>query len=888
MRTSGFSSCNRTPNASGQARFLCRIAVAALLSVSAALADSPDPAVDLSRAVTFDIPGQPLESALFALCKQAHVQLLIAPDAASMTPAPALTGRFSTRAALDTLLRDTGLHYNASGSTISVTRTALDSADGSNAAQTQDRAVRLRPVASFAPGTESTSDSGSQGHGDLAEVIVTANKRQESEQNVAASVSVEKGEQLVASGQSQLADYAGNIPGLSVSSLGSPGQTSVSLRGISSVTSTPAIGVYLDDSPMGSSTGWANGSNTLLDMLPYDLDRLEVLRGPQGTLYGAGAMGGLIKYVLKTANTTQFQSEVGADVSTIDGAAGPGYAFRGRVNVPVVADVLGVSLSLFDKKTPGYMSDEYTGQRHTNDDDQYSGRLAALWTPAATLTVKLNVLLQQIEADDLAVKQFAGATPVTTSGQSLIVTPTNPLPNLKENFSFLAPFDERVHFYSATIDWNPGPVDVVSATSWSSQRSFYQFDYTQQLGSILDELGGTAPGLAKAVDFFGVDKFTEELRVASPQQGTIQWLAGLFDTHESSFNNQYIAAFDTNYQPTAPAYPPGLYSADIPEVFDEYAAFGELTWKIIDAFDITGGGRYAYNNQDFTLDQAPGPLVSESGSFHIKSHQGVFTWLGTAEYHFAPETMTYFRAASGYRPGGPNSAIAGVPPTVGSDRLINYELGLKTTTLDGRAQIDFDIYHIDWNDIQLESTAPSGVSYLANGGKAESQGVEFGGKYNPVRGLTFGLSAAFTDAHLTSVIPDASFLQAGYQLPNAPRYSGSLTADYNWPLMGNWVGRVGGAVRYVGWQWLGLVEAQSPSSTATVRAPGYSAMDLNAGVRDDHLNISLYIRNLTNKLAITGPSQQNLVAVNSASGAMTINTSFLQPRTVGVGVDYAF
>src|SRR5262249_19792500 len=152
-----------------------------------------------------------------------------------------------------------------------------------------------------------------------------------------------------------------------------------------------------------------------------------------------------------------------------------------------------------------------------------------------------------------------------------------------------------------------------------------------QLGSILDLLGGTAPGLSSAVGFFGLDKFTEELRVASPQGQALDWLVGLFDTHESSFNNQWIAAFDYDYSPTAPSFPPGLYQASIPEIFDEYAVFGELTWNITGAFNVTGGGRYAYNDQDFSLYQAPGPLVSESGLFRIKSHQGVFTWLSTAE-----------------------------------------------------------------------------------------------------------------------------------------------------------------------------------------------------------------------------------------------------------------
>src|ERR1700722_5448573 len=210
----------------------------------------------------------------------------------------------------------------------------------------------------------------------LDEIIVTATKRTENLQDIPLPVSVETSAQLVAAGYTNLVDYASNIPSLNVGSLGTPGQSQVSMRGISSTSAVSAIGVYVDDVPMGSSNGWANGSTTLLDMMPYDLDRIEALRGPQGTLYGEGAMGGIIKYVLKTPSTTQFEANVGAETSTIDGARELGYTVRARVNMPVISDVLGVSVSVFDKVTPGFMYNEYTGEQNTNRDQEYGGRVA--------------------------------------------------------------------------------------------------------------------------------------------------------------------------------------------------------------------------------------------------------------------------------------------------------------------------------------------------------------------------------------------------------------------------------------------------------------------------------------------------------------------------------
>jgi iron complex outermembrane receptor protein len=731
--------------------------------------------------------------------------------------------------------------------------------------------------------------------GQLEEVVVTANKRVESAQDVASSVSVERGDALIERGQSQLSDYAAYMPGFNVSSMGSPGQNAVSLRGISSTGSTSAVGTYLDDAPVGASAGWANGSMTLLDMLPYDLDRLEVLRGPQGTLYGAGSMGGLIKYVLKPASTTQFQAQAGAETDVIDGAGKLGYSLQARLNAPLIDHVLGVSASIFDKYTPGYMSNIQTDGHDTNDAREYGGRLAALWTPAESLSVKLTVLSQDIESDDLAIKQFANAVSVPNSTGALILQPTNPLPALTESTAYQQPFSERMMFYSGTVDWDVGPFSVISATSWSSQRSAALSDFSPIFGPILGAFGGTGPGLANFALTYGLDKFTQELRLTSPQGQRIEWLVGLFDTHESSYNNQLIRAYNENYTPMsgAIAYPPGILAAWFPMTYDEYAGFGDLTWHATDSFSISGGARYAHNDQDWNTSVAPGPLVNEYGHIHVGFHEGVPTWMGNMEYHINKDMMTYVRVATGYRPGGPNSPIAGVPETVGADKLTNYELGLKSSFLDRRAQVDMALYHIDWTGIQLQAIE-NGLSYGANGGKAISQGVEFSGTYLPIPALTLGLNEAYTDSHLTSTIPAASYLLTGYQLPDVPKESASFTADYSWSLLSSgWTASVGGGYRYTGKQWLLPVETDSAASTPTIEAPSYSVIDLRASVRNDHFTLRAFVRNLANRSAAVGAvsdgiSQSHLIMTNPVTGENNVYETFLTPRTVGVAVDYKY
>ena len=726
----------------------------------------------------------------------------------------------------------------------------------------------------------------------LEEVIVTANKRTESAQDVASTVSVEKGDQLVERGFTSLTDYAAKVPGLNVVNSGTPGQNAVSIRGISTNTSTSAVGTYLDDTPIGSSSGWARGSATLLDMLPYDVDRIEILHGPQGTLYGEGSMGGLIKYVLKTASTTEFQANAGADLLTVDGAGKSGYALRARVNLPLIKDVLGVSLSAFDQITPGYMKNVFAGAnaRDTNEDHQYGVRVAALWQPASNLSVKLTALEQVIEADDAAVRQFSGVSPVQNAAGAVIVTPTNPLPDLTESVAFPARYDQHIYYTSSTIDWNPGPVDFVSATSWSRQASYTQFDLTPYYGSLLPYVGGTAPGLVEAAVPFGLDKFTQELRLLSPTGGVIEWLGGLFYTNERSRNAFYYNVFTTAFQPD-PAFPSGLFNSTYPGSFHESAAYGNVTWNITHALSITGGARYAKNGQDVNFTTLPGPFYPATFQKYqtIGSSDNVTTWMADAKYRFTPDVMTYFRVATGYRPGGPNSPLPGIPLTVGSDSLTNYELGIKSTFLDRRAQLNFDVYHIDWKNIQLTAVSPSGLGYLDNGGKAVSNGVELESSFSPLRGLTLGLNAAYTDAHLTTLAPETRYLLTGYQMPNVPKANVSASVDYEWPLTGLWMARVGGDYQFVSQRWLSQVEAPSPATIASIQAPGYSLYNLNASIGSDHLTFRAYVRNLTNnRTLVSNGVSLRTVATDALTGAQQVFSGFLQPRTVGVGVDYKF
>ncbi|MCC7198095.1 MAG: TonB-dependent receptor [Gammaproteobacteria bacterium] len=754
--------------------------------------------------------------------------------------------------------------------------------------------LRVRPVAVAVSlilcGSASASDAGqaaakpSSDIPGLEEVIVTASKRAEKLQDVPVPVTVQTSEQLTAAGYAGIVDYANNVPSFTVVSYGTPGRTQVAVRGISSTGSIATVGTYLDDAPMGGSNGWVNAATTLLDIVPYDLEQVELLRGPQGTLYGQGAMGGILKYVLRKPSTEQFEGNVGGETTAIDDSDDLGYTVRGRVNMPVIDGLLGVSISGFDRHTPGYMDNEWTGAKDTNESRQYGGRVAALWTPSSDVSVNVTVLNQVIDAEDANSKQFSGYTMSSDPDGPLILVPTDPMPDSTQNNAVLASYTQHLTFLSTTVDWKAGRFDFLSTTSYLSTRSRSVQDSTYWLGISLPDYGGAEPGIAYSAVEFGVSKFNQEFRLASPQGDSVEWLVGLFYTHEEGTNVQSLNALNYDYEPVPPA-PLDLYFASIPSVLDEYAVFGNVKWRLGDAVNVTVGARFSRNEQTFEDFIYPPGVFGLPAYATSELNQNVATWLASADYRFNDDVMAYVRAASGYRPGGVQAVS--FAPSYDSDSLVNYELGLKSTFLDGRARVNLAAYHIDWKDIQLTAYTPEFVGYTVNGGKAVSQGFEIESEFTPFRGLTLGLNAGYTDAHLTSTVAGADYLLTGYQLPFAPETTASFTAEYDWAFAGGWTGYIGGAYRYTGAQYLALVNSASSSfSWPTVEAPSHTVVDLHAGIRGERWAVSLYANNVGNNRAISGANY--LINDNYVLGTQQVSITELRPRTIAIGVDYSF
>lgn len=691
------------------------------------------------------------------------------------------------------------------------------------------------------------------------DIVVTAQKRSEILRDVPISISVVTGEALQRQGASSLADYSAYVPGFQVTSGGSPGQATVTLRGVATLTGTQTVGIYVDDAPVGSSGIWARSGLFSLDLLPYDVQQIEVLRGPQGTLYGASSIGGLLKYTTTTPDTHRFGVRGGGEVFGIDRAGRAGWAGQAMVNIPLISDQLAATGSFAYRRTPGYIDVPALGQRDQNSFDQYGGRVSLEWKPNDRFSARLSGIWQDVNSD----------------GNAIIAANLNGrrIGNGWSNNNFYPePFRKSFDFYSASLNYDLGFATLTSVTSYSKSRTRQVQDATNALGLIIPQYG-----LPPAVTPFrlGLDlkKVTQEVRLTSSSSDRFEWVLGGFYTHENSRNTQLVNAYDFATGNSIPDVDP-LADISLPTRYREYAAFANATFHFNSMFALTGGLRWAKNTQRFNP-TVSGPLAdAEANPGNVK--EDVVTYSISPQIHLTDQAMLYGRIATGYRPGGPNIVFPLVPPFVRSDRLTNYEIGLKADLLDRLLSIDVAGFYMDWKDIQVSGSTGTS-SYATNAGTAVSKGVEGSLYVRPITGLTLAATGSYTDARLTADTPALVGGLDGDRLPNTPKFSGSLGVDYQAPISESATGSAALELRRTGKRY-SLVE----SAPDALPVSGYTALDANASVTvDDRWTVRLYARNLTNRY---GENNRQYVRDDTNTRAF-IAIIPIQPRTIGLALE---
>jgi len=841
----------------------------------------------LAALVNLKIEAQSMDGALDELSRQSGIQLIFPTrEVTTDLRAPALNGTYTLGDALDKLLANSGLRYELVNSrTVAIRSVAPTSSTillRGNSLSTQEERVQgegqeessgtrfrlaqaTQGQTAEAASVAGSSSSAQQSTGEalaLQEVIVTAQKREERLQDVPVPVTVLNTEALADTNQVLLKDYVSSVPGLEIFP-SSGGTQALSIRGITvGFDSNPVVGIMIDGVPYGPSAG-AVELVPPPDVDPGDLARIEVLRGPQGTLFGADSLGGLVNFVTADPSTDRYSGRVEAGTDGVHNGHELGYSFRASANIPL-GNTFAVRVSGFDRHEPGYIDNPVLNLKGVNSSDTSGARLAALWTPSDIVSLKLNAVYQDTKYNGVSAvdtqNEFTGL-PLTGLQQS-------DMPGTGESHRI-------IQAYSATFKVKLGDIDLTSLTGYNHMRWHDNHDDSGDLG-VLSNLFFGVNG-ETTIDDTTNEKFTEELRFSGSLWHAVDWLVGGYYTHE---HNAPILVAGEAVEPTTGQLRGLVLGFDLPQTYAEYAAFADLTYHITDQFDVQVGGRgsrYSESNRETDSGAlfGPTPIVGPLET----AHADAFTYLLTPRFKISPDLMVYARFASGFRPGGNNCADvctgsrAGAPATFSPDKTYNYELGTKADFLDHRLSIDGSLYYIQWKGIQLSLDTPDGTTnYEANGNNAKSEGLELSVEARPATGLTLSGWVSYDNAVLTQPFPAHSTVHgdAGDRLANSARFSGNLSLQQDIPISTSLTGFAGGKVSYVG-DRLGVFTANGVRQTY----PAYTKLDLRAGLYYGSWTASVYVNNVADRRGLL-------------SGGIGTFPAFayyyIQPRTVGLNV----
>ena len=690
-------------------------------------------------------------------------------------------------------------------------------------AQSAGSAPLDQPASQNSSGTSALSRGRSADVEQLNGVEVVATRRNEPVREVPMQVNTISTTDLQRDGAVGLRDYLDLQPGINVNSFGSSGYGDVTIRGVttgSAITST--VGIYVDDAAVTTSGAGSLGASLPLSLGLLDLKRIEVLRGPQGTLYGAGSMGGLLKYVTNMPSTDTFSTSL---TSTLSDTSHGGFnsTVGGYVNVPIQEGVAGLRVSVFHDEQAGYV-DAVGGAAGNRVDRGHTdgGRVSFLLTPTDRLSIRLTANTQTFQRDG------RNTVPYTVTGAPVYG-------DLTQSIAVREPTSQRFNLASADIEYDFGFARLNSITSTQNANFYQRVDYTPYYGPLLPFL----KTVALDQDVYST-KLTQELRITSSIGKQFDWLGGLYFTHEEAGNRQSLAA-------TVPggADFPGLFDAYLPNRYQEVAAYGDLTWHALPGLSVTAGLRGARNQQRFSQ-QSSGLIAGGGTNITTTSSDSSKTYLGTVSYALDAHSNVYFRTATGYRPGGPNSVVLtsggqnAVEPTYQPDRLTSYEVGYKADLFD-RVSVQAALYQINWHDLQ-QAYSVNGVSGIVNASDARIRGGELVVTYRPTEQWNLSASTSLIDALLTKDAPGLGAL-ANARLPKSARFSAAATARYLFTVQ-DYAAYAGVSERSVGTRNAGF---ENSRALPNYRLGGYAVTDLQAGVDLKRFQVGMYVRNVFNR-----------------------------------------
>lgn len=740
-----------------------------------------------------------------------------------------------------------------------------------------------------APALAQDADQGASSQANAAseEIIVTAQKRDEALIDVPQSVTVVSGAVLEQQQATNFQDYLKLVPGLQVDQ-STPGQSRLILRGLNTGGVASTVAVYVDETPFGSSTALVNGGVLAGDFDTFDIARVEVLRGPQGTLYGANSLGGLLKFVTNAPDPTKFEARARAG---IEDTKGGDMSYRGdaMVNIPL-GSTLALRATGFYNRQGGFIDSIGTTATdafgftltsdvasNINDSKSYGGRASLLFKPSDVFDIRLTADLQNIRADAPSVVESDPETLKTLYGR-----PTQS--QFAEEFRNI---DYRV--YNALLNYDFGFASLTASSSYATQKQTFRDDATFNLSGIVRALLG-----APANEFYldqrtNNRKYTEEVRLTSAKNDTFEWLVGVYYNDEKGLVDQHFAAAEPGTT-TLISFPFQLGDVSLDSRYKEYAGFANATLHLGERFDLDFGGRYSHNKQH-AAQTAAGVLAGNVPiNSDLRSSDNAFTYAVAPKFKLSDRASIYARVAKGYRPGGPNAIAPNAPPdtpvSFKPDTVTSYEAGFKGETADRVLSFDLAVYHLDWKNIVL-LTVVNNFGVNINGSNAKSDGVEFTATLRPTAGLVMSANGAYTKARLTGDAPAQVGGLKGDRLPFTPPYSLSLNADYDWLVGAGAKAFVGGSLRALSKQSADFDADFRAANGRQRQVPAYDVVDLRAGVDFGRFEVQAFVRNLTDASGrtSTGALTSNGLPV-SPNGAL--ETGVIRPRTIGLSVNAGF
>ncbi|MGC1301117.1 MAG: TonB-dependent receptor [Caulobacteraceae bacterium] len=730
---------------------------------------------------------------------------------------------------------------------------------GASSSAYAQNAASAAPPAAAAQAANTATDT------EVKEVVVTAQKRSERLQDVPLSISVLGGDQLQKNQAHGFQDYVATVPGLNfLSSTFGPSGSQLVVRGLSTggTVLNSSVATYVDETPYVA-TGAIAAGLVAPDLDTFDMQRIEVLKGPQGTLYGASALGGLLKFVTNAPDPSHYSAQVETGVDSVNNG-GAGYDIHAMVNIPVASNAA-LRLVGYNNDNPGYINDPSRGADGINRSIYTGGRASFLWEPTDKLTIRLSALYQKKSYDDSGDEDVEPGTLKPINGD-LTQERLIGQPGFTEN-----------QVYNATINYDAGFAKILSTTSILRFRSQFVVDFSGYLGQGISQLlGGNYGGAVPDKRY--LNGVSQEIRVSSERSGPLQWQFGVFymdqkvgqweaDYPINAANGQIITNGPVNL---------GLFPSTDP--YQEEAGFANLDYNITRTLDVAVGGRISHNNQNYTQNFTG--VYGGNNQFSTPSSDTVGTYSADLRWHFLPRDTFYLRVASGYVPGGPNDISVltqNVPHSYAPSTTVNYEAGVKTTLLDGRLTANLSVFDIEWKDLQLYFLI-NGTSAIGNGGAARSRGAEWEFDYVPIHGLTLNFNGAYTDAYLTANTPSDVGGSAGDRLPNNPKWQSSASARYERPITDRYTGFVGASWRYQGSRLSDFV-----SGGARENIPAYNMVDLRGGVEWDNFTFTVYAKNVGNTLALG-----YVRPYTSLNTDGPLSAAVLPPRMIGAEVSAKF